>query len=206
VNSKEGDVEQWSLDGSKGYLKSKLIKSFKFGSQLEGMVADDENGILFVGEEDRGIWSVKLNKRGKIVPVLLQEGSISNNQALKADIEGLALSYSVTGGYLVASSQGNNSYAIFNRKPPHAYVGSFNVIKGKVDGTEETDGLEILNLPLNKKFPSGIFIVQDGINTGDNNDTIPQNFKFISWSSIIRSAFTADNNNFDSQITSPEKN
>jgi 3-phytase len=119
--------------------------------------ADDENGIPFVGEEGTGIWTAKLNKWDNLLPSLIPEGIVGKNPSLKDDIEGLAISYSSSGGYLIASSQGNNSYAIFNKNPPHHFVGSFTVSTGDFDATEETDGIEICTLPLHKKFPYGIF-------------------------------------------------
>ena len=43
----------------------------------------------------------------------------------------------------------------------------------------DTDGIEIVNKYLNDTFPTGIIVVQDGRNTGEN--TIPkENFKYLS--------------------------
>ncbi len=62
-------------------------------------------------------------------------------------MEGVGL-YDLGGGrgYLVVSSQGNNSYAVYRREGDNAYLGSFSVIadpaKG-IDGISETDGLDV---------------------------------------------------------------
>ena len=188
ANSKEGEVEQWLIDGSKGILTASFIKDFKIPSQPEGMVADDETGILYIGEEDAGIWSVDL-RNPVSAPAMIESGIIASNKNLVADIEGLALYYSENGGYLIASIQGNNSYALFNRLPPNNYIGSFRLTEGNTDSTEDTDGIEVINLPLNSMFPNGMLIAQDGSNTEANGKRATQNFKLVGWQKIA-SAFT----------------
>ena len=101
------------------------------------------------------------------------------------DPEGLAiLKTSPTSGYLIASSQGNNTFNIYDRNEPHVYVGSFQIKENNsIDGVSDTDGLEIVNTFLNSDFEEGLLVVQDGKNTGEN--TIPkENFKLLSLSEI----------------------
>ena len=61
-----------------------------------------------------------------------------------------------TRGYLVVSSQGNNSYALFDRRSPHQYRGSVaighNSAKG-IDGTSDTDGIAVTSAHLGERFP-----------------------------------------------------
>ena len=50
-------MEQWELfDNGSGKVDGVRVRSFDVGSQTEGMVADDQLGYLYVGEEDVGIW------------------------------------------------------------------------------------------------------------------------------------------------------
>lgn len=191
INSKDGDIEQWFLNGTTGKIIPAFVQSFKTKTQPEGMVADDELDVLFVGEEDKGIWKFDLNNGGKQKPSLIESSSVVLNNSLKDDIEGLTIYYTSTGGYLIASSQGNNSYAVFTRSGNHDYIGSFRITEGSFDGTNDTDGIDIFNLPLNNTFPSGIFIAQDGANTTSLLDTLPQNFKFVNWADIAKSFKTA---------------
>ena len=45
---------------------------------------------------------------------------------------------------------------------------SFRVVKNSnIDGVSDTDGIEIVNTYLNKDFPKGLIVVQDGKNTGE---------------------------------------
>jgi len=187
INSKEGDIEVWHINGSTGIVDLKHIKSFKTPSQPEGMVADDIHKILYAGEEDKGIWRFDLKINNPDEPHMLKEGLISSNNALKDDIEGLAICYIEKGGYLVASSQGNNSYAVFDLLGENNYIGSFRITDDKFDGVEETDGIDLLNMPLNESFPEGIFIAQDGINMDISNTLTCQNFKYVSWKNILAS-------------------
>lgn len=96
------------------------------------------------------------------------------------DIEGLAL---LPPHYLVASSQGNFSYAIFDLKKQQ-YLTSFIIRPGAVDGAEETDGIEIISQNLGFKFPQGVLVVQDGYNT-DRDKLRNQNFKVVDLKNVI---------------------
>lgn len=187
VNGKDGNIEQWLLSPTADMrIVGRKVKSYKVATQPEGMVADDQNHVLYVGEEDKGIW--RINLLTNEAPVLLQNSS-TDNPNIAFDIEGLALfaGSAPTSGYLIASSQGNFSYAIFERMPPNKYVGSFQVVDSHtLDGTQETDGIEVLNYPLNDDFRHGIFIAQDGFNF-DGETLSTQNFKLVKWEDIAKS-------------------
>jgi 3-phytase len=84
------------------------------------MVADDALGTLFVGVEDEGFYRFDALPTGSSRGTLL-EASTAENPAIAYDVEGLALyAPNDSTGYLVASSQGNNSYAVFERTGKHA--------------------------------------------------------------------------------------
>jgi 3-phytase len=89
-------------------------------------------------------------------------------------------------GYLVVSSQGNNSYALFRRDGDNAYVGSFAVIADGatgIDGISETDGLDVTSASLGAGLEGGAFVAQDGRNVSPPEN---QNFKLVPWSTIPR--------------------
>ena len=185
ANSKAGEVMQWELFSDNGLIYGKIVRRLKCPTQVEGMTADDENAFLFVGEEDVAIH--RFNAEPDVPPgdfIITGSRALENNK-IGFDIEGLAV-YSLPGGegYLVASSQGNDSYAVFDRKPPHNYLGSFRITDGKyTDGVEGTDGLDVTSSMTGDKFQHGFLVVQDGSNI-DNNRPAPQNFKIIPWDSI----------------------
>ena len=66
-------------------------------------------------------------------------------------------------GWLVASSQGDNAYAVY-RLPDMAPLGRFRIAAGKFGATEETDGIELALGNFGPDYPAGLFIAQDGRN------------------------------------------
>ncbi|NLR90849.1 phytase [Flammeovirga agarivorans] len=184
ANAKNGRIEVYALNLKEDLSgKLELTNTYQVASQPEGMVVDDVNNMLYIGEESNGIWKVNLlDSTSKLK--LIASSKISNNKNIEADIEGIALyKTSKDTGYLVASSQGNFSYALFSIEDER-YITSFKIVDGPmVDGVEETDGLEVCNKPIGSNFPTGALIVQDGFNY-DGDSLKAQNFKVISWEKI----------------------
>jgi 3-phytase len=184
VNQTDGGMRQWELVATPaGKVRIKLVRDLPFESQVEGCVADDETGTLYVGEEDVGIWRQGAEPRGGQARRMMV--AIKDNPALKADMEGMGL-YKLEGGrgYLVVSSQGNDSYAVFRREGTNDYVGSFvvgaNAAAG-IDGISETDGLEVTSMAAGPAFPQGFMVAQDGRNISPPEH---QNFKLVPWEAI----------------------
>lgn len=153
------------------------LASFGVPSQAEGCIADDEVGSLYIAEESTGIWRFDLSDKqpqGKLM------ARISSGH-LVADIEGLALGQYGGVNYLVASSQGNDSFVIYEETADQLiYRGTFIIVAGDaIDGVSESDGIELVSMPLGDRFPQGLLVVQDGDNAPAN-----QNFKLISWQDI----------------------
>src|ERR1044072_8320618 len=177
--SKHGVGEQDELfDAGQGAVNAKKVRQINVGSQVEGCVADDELGYLYVGEENVAIWKYNAEpdaglKRPKV------EGVGGGN--LVADIEGLTLAYGAGGnGYLIASSQGNDTFAVYRREGSNGYVKSFRIVAGgKIDRVTNTDGIHATTANLGPLFPNGVFIAQDG-----TDDSGKQNFKLVPWQSI----------------------
>ena len=100
-----------------------------------------------------------------------------DSPSLVPDVEGLTIYYGEDGnGYLVASSQGNNTFAIYDRAGDNEYLDSF-----AVEGVAESDGADVINVPLGEDYPAGLLVVQDGSNEpavvfGDPEDGEIQNF------------------------------
>jgi 3-phytase len=185
VNGLDFNTEQWELFMNNNHINGKIVRNIKLGSQVEGMVADDENGLLYISEEDKGIWKFSAEPGETKPSELLKYSTVGTNPNIVSDLEGLTIyKQSNDTGYLIASSQGNSSYAVFDRTTPNKYLGSFKIVNGSnTDGTDETDGLDVTSYPLGKMFPKGLLVVQDGINF-DNGIRAAQNFKLIRWDSI----------------------
>ena len=182
VNGKSGEVEQYELFAAENKVDAKLVRSLKLGTQTEGMVADDETATLYIGEEKAGIWKFDAEPDGSTQGKFISKSS-EENPNIKYDVEGLAIySTDSVNGYLIASSQGNYSYAVFERQGENKYLCSFRITDGSIDGVEETDGLDITTAGL-PGFPEGMLVVQDGFNY-DGRKKKSQNYKFVSWTDI----------------------
>jgi 3-phytase len=184
ISDPDGGVRQWKLVATPaGKVRAEQVRDLKFDTQTEGCVADDETGALYVAEEDTALW--KLGAEPATGSARKAVVRVVDNPALKDDLEGVGL-YAQAGGkgYLVVSSQGNNSYALFRREGDNAYVGSFAVIADGatgIDGISETDGLDVTSASLGAGLEGGAFVAQDGRNVSPPEN---QNFKLVPWSAI----------------------
>ena len=184
ISDPDGLVRQWKLVATPaGKVRAQLVRDVKFDTQTEGCVADDESGALYVAEEDVALW--KLGADAAAGQARKAIARVADSPALKDDLEGVGL-YAQAGGkgYLVVSSQGNNSYAVFRREGDNAYVGSFAVTAdgaSSIDGVSETDGLDVTSASLGAGLEAGAFVAQDGRNISPPEN---QNFKLVPWSAI----------------------
>ncbi len=173
VNSKEGAFVQMQLFANGDKVDAKIVRRFEVGSQTEGCVVDDEEQALYIGEEDVAIWRYDAafdapNLRTSI-------DTTTKTGHLVSDVEGLALYLRDNGeGYLIASSQGNNRYTLYDRKSGN-YLGAFEIADGVIDGTNDTDGIEVVASPIGKIYPYGFMVIQDG----HDEPSKMQNFKIL---------------------------
>ena len=184
VNSRDGEVEQWRLYASPDHgVAGERVRRFNVGSQVEGCVADDMLGCVYIGEEEVGLWKYNAAPDASpsdrtIIDTMAPQGRLSR------DIEGLAIFYGPYGsGYLIASSQGNDEFLVYEREGDNAYVGSFRIGRGVgIDEVTHTDGIDVSSVSFSETFASGVFVAQDDENPGST-----QNFKLVPWEAIAKS-------------------
>ncbi|MBX8607278.1 phytase [Pseudomonas cichorii] len=182
ANDKDGSFLQYRISAPDGKARGELVRSFKVDSQPEGCVADDQRQRLFLGEEDVGVWAVDARADQ---PATLSS-VIKVGDVVHADVEGLALYQSEQHDYLVISSQGNDSYVVVDAEAPHALRGTFRVglnARLGIDGTSETDGLEVTSANLGGLWSKGMLVVQDGRKRMPEQ---AQNFKFVPWADVVK--------------------
>lgn len=148
-------IRQYLLSGTGTVVTGNLERTLANGSgNTEGMVCDDETGILYAGNEGAGIY--KFNAEPGVDTRTLV--AATGVDGFSADVEGLSIYYLSNGnGYLIASSQGNDRFYVFNRKSPHSYVKYFTA-----SGIGATDGVDVCNVNLGGNFSQGIFLCHDG--------------------------------------------
>lgn len=186
------------------------------GPQVKGMVVDADRGLLYLAQEQVGIWRASLDlKTPRLVDrtrefgvpydripdpsgeVFSCELQFENDpgvggQHLSADIGALTIYDQPTGqGYLLVSSQGDSTFAVY-RRVGNNFVGGFAIVDGPaLDGVEESDGAMVLNVALGPRFPLGLFVAEDAENTPteflDGEERPNTNFKLVPWERIARS-------------------
>lgn len=181
VTFKTGEIDLWAVtDTGAGPVTLAPVRTIKLATQLEGCVFDDEQKLLFVGEENHGLWAVDL--ASTTAPVLIDK--VGSGSGLVADVEGVSLWRGSDGaGFVVVSAQTRDRYVLYDRKAPHAVKGVISVVPspdGSVDGVSHTDGLDVVSAAL-PGFPKGVLVVQDDANPKPEVD---QNFKIVDWREV----------------------
>ena len=180
--------------------------------QFEGLAADQRTGTLFAAQEDVGLWSLKLTTKGfvggskKLVDTVKDFGihdrydeeteecepidpkakGLGGN-LLTADAEGVDIYYGKGGtGYVVVSSQGDDTYAVYERQGKNKPVGSF-AIKGVngVDDVNGSDGIAIASVPVGK-YTRGLLVSHDEPESGPgvDDDQDATNFSYVQWGDV----------------------
>ncbi|MGB2079815.1 MAG: phytase, partial [Vibrio sp.] len=111
-----------------------------------------------------------------------------DGEQLVADAEGITIYNNGIVNYLVVSSQGNHTYAVYNIDDNYRYVKSFALVaddENGFDGASETDGIHSVSIAVGDRFPNGFFIAQDGFNVNASYQYENQNFKLASWGDIL---------------------
>ena len=173
------------MDTGGGKINGALVRTLKLSSLAEGCLADDELGFLYLAEETKGIWKFDAepdaDNEGKLVARVGENG-------LTAHVEGLTIYYAAQGhGYLIASSQGNNTFKVYERTGENRYVLTIDPKDGRIDDVSDTDGICVTSCPTSPRFAKGVFVVQDGTNAGGN-----QNFKLYAWEDIAGTKLLID--------------
>lgn len=174
---KDGTVAESALIDQGTSIAARYLRSVKFDTQSEGCVVDDRTGRIYVAEEDVGIWEVDLR-----APVLAAKpfAMVGKDKGLVDDVEGLALApVGETAGTLVASSQDDNAYALFDLATAEPR-GRFRIAADRYGATSDTDGIELAVGDFGPAFPGGLFIAQDG-----DNAPRAQNFKLVPWANVL---------------------
>lgn len=175
---KDGTVAQARLDVTGAAPKLEVVRTVKLATQSEGCVADDRTGVLYVAEEDVGVWRLDADPASKAPPKMFAP---VDGKRLFADAEGVAIARKgARGGALIVSSQGDSAYAAY-RLDDGRFLGRFRITPGPtgVGGTSETDGIEVSLGDFGAAFPEGLMIAQDG-----DNAPKAQNFKLVDWRQV----------------------
>lgn len=152
TSSESGAIRQLRLSEAAGKVTGTQVRAWSLGSITEGCVADDETGLVYFAQEDVAIWQIGAEPDDPTSGTSVAR--VGDASGLKDDIEGITIYYAANGnGYLIASSQGNSTFKVYQRAAPHAFVTSFSV-----SGVGSTDGVDVTNVALGPGFPLGVFV------------------------------------------------
>jgi 3-phytase len=182
VNDKDGRFQHYRIDLKAGRYSGTLLRTLKVASQPEGCVVDDRRARLFLGEEKRGVWTTSADaSKADALTMVLAVGA-----NLHADVEGMALYQAGKANYLIVSSQGDNSYVVLDAAAPFTVRGRFRVglnAAAGIDGTSETDGLDVSTANFGGAYGKGMLVIQDGYKRLPDG---PQNFKYVGWEKVAK--------------------
>ncbi|MGJ8560355.1 MAG: phytase [Litorimonas sp.] len=181
LTSKAGIYQQYLVNLSSADITARKVREFKTGTKTEGCVFDDRTRQLYIAEETGSLYQYPAAPSGKDEPIILMQ---AGDYGSKADLEGVTIyPEGEDGGYLIVSSQGNNSYVTFSL-PEHEFSGRITIVDGAVDGVTTTDGIDV-TATATPQFPNGFLVVQD-----DEDDSSPsqrgkrQNLKVVDWRTV----------------------
>jgi myo-inositol-hexaphosphate 3-phosphohydrolase len=171
VITRPGQARQFLLtdNDADGLLEASLVREFAVGSEAEGCVADDEAALVYIAEEDVGLWRYGAEPTASTARVLVDKVQPDGN--LAADVEGVTLvDTGGDGGYLLVSAQNTDnptqSYFVRYDRETNAFAGAFRIVNGTAaDGCTRTDGVTATATSLGAKYPNGVFVCQDDNNT-----------------------------------------
>lgn len=149
---------------------------------IEGIVADPANNSVYIAAEDEGIFRFQLADGILVMNSKVVVDSVGSR--LQEDVEGLTMYKRPDGtGYLLASSQGSNQYAAYQRSyqtgQPNQHVSNFQIgATNDFDAVQATDGIDAVFGHFGTQFPNGLFIAHDG------EGSSPTHYKIVPWSSI----------------------
>lgn len=174
-----GSMEQYELWLNNGRIDAAKVRTIDVGSQAEGCAVDDATGSLYVGEEVVGIWRYDVDPASGSQRTAIDQVGTGH---VTADVEGLTvLRGPDRRGVIIASSQGNSTFAVYGLDGSHPFLGTFRVSgSGGVDDVTETDGLAADPGDFGPSYPRGLLVVHDAVNSKPGGGEEPSsNLKFV---------------------------
>jgi 3-phytase (myo-inositol-hexaphosphate 3-phosphohydrolase) len=144
-------------DDGTGMVKATLVR--KFGNfsgkkEIEAIAVDDALGYIYYSDEGFGIHKYYADpQKGN------EELAVFGKKDFKQDEEGISIfQIGDSTGYILVSDQQTNHFNVYPREgskgKPHEHV----LIKSLYLSTLESDGSDVVNVPLNKTFQKGFFV------------------------------------------------
>lgn len=160
-------------DGS-GNVKASLVRKFgKYSGkkEIEAIAVDNEMGYIYYSDEQVGVRKYYADpaKGNEELALFATEGFTEDN-------EGISIyKTSDTTGYILVSDQSANQFKVYSREGkanPHNHV----LITSIKTSTNQSDGSDVVSVPLNQDFKHGLFVAMSDDKT----------FHLYRWEDIAR--------------------
>jgi myo-inositol-hexaphosphate 3-phosphohydrolase len=153
----EGYIYQYHLmanDSDVSGVKVRALGKFSKKKEIEAIVVDDELGYVYYSDENIGVRKYYADaEKGNDELALFAQTGITEDQ------EGLSIYQEKGGkGYIILSDQQANKFHLYNREGTKSNPHDHQLVRIVSAQTDESDGSDILNMPLNTTFPKGIFV------------------------------------------------
>jgi len=140
-----------------GVVKGQLVRKFgKFSGkkEIESIVVDNELGYVYYSDEGKGVRKYYAHPDSSP-----NELALFARKKVKEDHEGLSIFKNPDGtGFILLSDQQANQFNVYHREGQNDNPHKHRLIKKIYASSIESDGSEVLHLPLNNTFKKGIFV------------------------------------------------
>ena len=162
-------------DAGDGTLKGTKVRSFgEFvgGKEIEAVAVDNELGYVYYSDETAGVHKYLADPDA---PDADQELAFFGDDGFSQDQEGISI-YKINDGtgYILVSDQQANTFRVYRREGEPGDPHNHQLVKVVHVSTNESDGSDVTNVPVDARFPSGIFIAMSD----------DQTFHYYSWDDI----------------------
>ncbi len=153
-------------DGS-GHVKATLKRKFGTFSgkkEIEAIAVDNELGFIYYSDEQYGVRKYYADpaKGDEELNVFAKEGFAEDHEGISIYKTGK------TTGYILVSDQAAGEFKIFRRDGKNDFIKSVHV------STSNSDGSDVVSIPLNADFKHGLFVAMSDDKT----------FQFYRWEDI----------------------
>ncbi|WP_374948793.1 phytase [Mucilaginibacter sp.] len=153
-----GYIWQYLLgDDGTGNIKATLVRKFGEYSgkkEIESIAVDNELGYIYYSDEQTGVRQYYADPaKGN------KQLAIFGTKGFQADHEGISI-YKLTDttGYILVSDQGANRFQIFSREGTAKNPFEHRLLKIANVQARQSDGSDVVNVPLNDTFKHGLFV------------------------------------------------
>ena len=159
-------------DAGDGTIKATKVRAFgEFvgGKEIEAVAVDNELGYVYYSDETAGIHKYLADPDA---PDADQELAFFGTDGFSGDQEGISI-YKVNDGtgYVLVSDQQANTFRVFTREGEPGDPHNHQLVKIIKLSTNESDGSDVTNIPVDGRFPSGLFVAMSD----------DQTFHYYSW-------------------------